>query len=837
MSTTAFDALINESSTDFVGKDGFFWWFGEVVFIEDPLQMGRVRVRIMGWYTGLTKTFKDDMPDEDLPWAIVLQPTNQPGVGGSGQSVGQLQQGAMVMGFFLDGEQGQSPVVMGVVRARKSNGSGDAKEGVNSLFSDDTYDATANRALMNSATNTVDNQGATGPQTGGSSTLAPGESASLNDANVHTSAVVGGSTANPGTPSVSATSAGNGVAGSVNTFEGTLARLMENIAITGSQTVPAPGGGLISVLTGLPVNMDALVGKVTNLISSVLSEAIAAVKELFMSLIAKGIKAIKAIGIIGIPFVVTTAIQIIIQIVLKFLCGLDATWLNAILNALKQGVEAFVTSVLSAAFDSLAAIIKSAFDAIINKILCAISGAVSAINGILGAISAAVSVAKSIADIMSKGTAFFQNLEQISITDLSSITSIISLILGLIPTQCGRTAPGGDTLTSFVPFLGSTTCPISSAGSPLGNLGSCGSFSSSTGGAGAGVSTAANHIQNILQQADPFLTAVTTSLDGSSTVHAGTPGRQATIEKKASNTSWWSTKTNDDEFRNWKKRKDAERDGKTAPADGKVDPKKTIFGDAITFAGNTSIDVNKDFLLKNIGEFQHNVDGSYKLKIGGDLDIEVGGRLAFKVNGAPQKAKSNGKPNGAAGNQQAKNVIIFDSDTEISGRGKLETQAAGNTQSSKPGSDVKLNTENLNLTAPSLNINCSNDLKLCAGNAIYVETPSLIRNINFPPLPRVKSGIFTICHGSYDMILNPSPSAADAIPRFTVNNTVGPISLLVGAGGMFFTVGAGGLTASVAAGAIAITTTAGPISITSGAAITITATAICAITAAVIKLN
>ena len=837
MPTTAFDALINESSTDFVGKDGFFWWFGEVVFIEDPLQMGRVRVRIMGWYTGLSKTFKDDMPDEDLPWAIVLQPTNQPGVGGSGQSVGQLQQGAMVMGFFLDGEQGQSPVVMGVVRARKSSDSSDAKEGINSLFSDDKFDASANRALMNSATNRVDNQGSTGPQTGGFATIAPGETASLNDANVHTSSVAGGSTANPGTPSISATTASNGVAGSVNTFEGSLARMLENIAITGSQTVPASGGGLISVLTGLPVNMDALVGKVTNLMASVLSEAIAAVKELFMSAVTKGIKAIKSIGIIGIPFVVTTAIQLIIQTVLKFLCGLDAKWLNAILSALQQGIESFVTSILSAAFDSLASLIQEAFDSIINKILCAISGAVSAINSILQAVSAAVAVAKTIADIMSKGTAFFQNLEQISITDLSSITSIISLILGLIPTQCSRKAPGGDTLTSFVPFLGSTTCPISSAGSPLGNLGNCGSFSSSTGGAGSGVTTAANHISSILQQADPFLTTVTTALDGSSTVNAGTPGRQATIQKLSSGSSWWSTKSNDDEYRNWKKKKDAERDGKSVPAARAVDPKKTIYGDAITFAGNTSVDVHKDFLLKNIGEFQHNVDGSYKLKIGGDLDIEVGGRLAFKVNGAPQKAQSNGKPNESAGSNQAKNVIIFDSDTEISGRGKLETQAAGNTQSSKPGSDVKLNTENLNLTAPSLNINCSNDLKLCAGNAIYVETPSLIRNINFPPLPRVKSGIFTICHGSYDLILNPSPSAADAIPRFTVNNTVGPISLLVGAGGMFFTVGAGGLTATVAAGAIAITTAAGPITITSGAACTITATAICAITAAVIKLN
>jgi hypothetical protein len=161
----------------------------------------------------------------------------------------------------------------------------------------------------------------------------------------------------------------------------------------------------------------------------------------------------------------------------------------------------------------------------------------------------------------------------------------------------------------------------------------------------------------------------------------------------------------------------------------------------------------------------------------------------------------------------------------------------GTTTSSKPGTDVKLNTDTLNLQAPSLNINCSNDLKLCAGNAIYVETPSLIRNINFPPLPRVKSGIFTIMHGSYDMIINPSLSGADAIPRYTVNNTVGPMSFLVGAGGLTMTVAAGGLTATVAAGAIAMTAAAGALSLQSSAAMTLTAGAIMSLTAATIKLN
>lgn len=830
-----FDGIINEPTVDFLGKDGFYWWFGEVVFTEDPLQMGRVKVRIMGWYTGLTKEFKDDMPDEDLPWAIVLQPTNQPGVGTSGQSTGQLQQGAMVMGFFLDGQEAQSPVVMGVVRARKNADQADASEGINSLFSDDTYDATANSALKNDATNQVDGQGSTGPQTGGQ--LPPGQSGSLNSANVHAPASAGGSNANPATPNISATTAGNAVAGSINTFEGTLARMLENIAVTGSQVTAAAGGGFVSIFNGTPVNVNALVGTVVNLISSVVSEALAAVKEVFLTTIARGLKAIKIAGIFGIPFVVTTAIQAIIQLVLRFLCGLDASWLNGILNALSGTVEQFVEQVVGAAFDALAALIQQAFDSLINQILCAISGALNAIQSIINAIAAACAVARTVADVLRQGTAFFQNLEQLTITDLSSITSIISLILGLIPTQCDRSAPGGDTLTNFVPFLGSTTCSVGSS-NPLGNLGNCGSFSSSTGGAAGGVASAANAVERILRQADAYLTTAETQLSGYNMTHGGTPGRKATIERRASGMSWWSIKSNDQEYSNWKTATDARRSGRNAPSNPTAPkPKDTIFGDTITFPGATQIDVQKDFLLKNIGQFQHNVDGSYTLKVGGNLDIEVGGRLAFKVNGAPQKKNPDGSNASGNTSNQSKNVIVFDSDTEIVGKGKVEMQGMGTTTSSKPGTDVKLNTDNLNLNAPSLNINCSNDLKLCAGNAIYVETPSLIRNINFPPvLPRAKSGIFTLCHGSYDMILNPA-LGADAVPRYTVNNTVGPISLLVGAGGMFFTVAAGGLTASVTAGAMALSTAAGAITINSAAAMTLTAGAIMTLTATTIKLN
>ena len=37
------DGIFNEREVNFVGKDGFFWWVGEVEDNEDPMELGRVK--------------------------------------------------------------------------------------------------------------------------------------------------------------------------------------------------------------------------------------------------------------------------------------------------------------------------------------------------------------------------------------------------------------------------------------------------------------------------------------------------------------------------------------------------------------------------------------------------------------------------------------------------------------------------------------------------------------------------------------------------------------------------------------------------------------------------
>ena len=114
------DGIQNENTSGFVGKDGFFWWVGEVEDNEDPMELGRVKVRVLGYYTNLQGATIADLPTSALPWATVLQHTSQAGNDGQGESTGQLQTGAIVMGFFMDGETDQMPIVIGVMRVKKS---------------------------------------------------------------------------------------------------------------------------------------------------------------------------------------------------------------------------------------------------------------------------------------------------------------------------------------------------------------------------------------------------------------------------------------------------------------------------------------------------------------------------------------------------------------------------------------------------------------------------------------------------------------------------------------------------------------------------------------------
>jgi len=94
---------------NFIGKNGFIWWMGEVVNRLDPLGIGRCQVRIFGWHGDGSPESKANIPDTDLPWAHAMLPLN------SSKSMCSPCVGDWVVGFFFDGESAQAPCMMGVL--------------------------------------------------------------------------------------------------------------------------------------------------------------------------------------------------------------------------------------------------------------------------------------------------------------------------------------------------------------------------------------------------------------------------------------------------------------------------------------------------------------------------------------------------------------------------------------------------------------------------------------------------------------------------------------------------------------------------------------------------
>lgn len=99
--------MIPERYKDFYG-DQVRWFTGLVVDNNDPVQLGRIKVRIYGVHPESTL----DVPDEDLPWAQTVTPITEGGTTEWGNPLG-VQVGALVFGFFMDGTNSQMPLVLG----------------------------------------------------------------------------------------------------------------------------------------------------------------------------------------------------------------------------------------------------------------------------------------------------------------------------------------------------------------------------------------------------------------------------------------------------------------------------------------------------------------------------------------------------------------------------------------------------------------------------------------------------------------------------------------------------------------------------------------------------
>ena len=111
-------------NSGFLGAD-FFWWIGQIAddsYWRDNMSPGkhtnkesvpgwgrRYKVRIIGLHD------KTVPVAEELPWAQVMYPVTAGGGQASSFQTSALRQGNFVFGFFLDGKEQSTPVIMGVL--------------------------------------------------------------------------------------------------------------------------------------------------------------------------------------------------------------------------------------------------------------------------------------------------------------------------------------------------------------------------------------------------------------------------------------------------------------------------------------------------------------------------------------------------------------------------------------------------------------------------------------------------------------------------------------------------------------------------------------------------
>ena len=106
--------------SNYIGKDGFSWWIGQVAHPDYWKKAAdyfngdwnyRCKVRIIGYHPFSGSV----LSDEDLPWAqVMIDPAFGSAQGGTGKTL-DLKGGETCFGFFLDGDDAQQPVVIGLL--------------------------------------------------------------------------------------------------------------------------------------------------------------------------------------------------------------------------------------------------------------------------------------------------------------------------------------------------------------------------------------------------------------------------------------------------------------------------------------------------------------------------------------------------------------------------------------------------------------------------------------------------------------------------------------------------------------------------------------------------
>ena len=515
--------------TDYLGRDGYTWWVGEVENITDPALLGRVQVRILGWYTGHKdkEAYTKIIPTKILPWANVLLPTDAPQTKNAGTTT-ELQPGAWVLGFFLDGDEAQLPIVLGAFRGFQQ------KE-------DDKRTTVADgKNSQELKTNTPQQDDMAGKDKFAGAPFNKQQSKQPKDAkgtpeesrgaiSLGEETVPGNTVTNPIKPPVNKQSIGDGVAGPAGEgFETDLERMLTELGEMAAALGAGPGAW-VSLVTGNKVAGDKVrehLGKIINFLAGGIAGILAPLKELLAKVIAQVIIALVKIISNFIPLGVINAILSLLDSIFEIFCAKKPAWLGLVQGAIMDTVN-FANQMASTIVDKVASIIGAAVSGVTNRILNGITNAMNKIRSVAQSILAAVRTAKALASAAKTIGRTVDMIFEFDFTKLNwgSLIAIIKLILGLLfQRDCGRKIKRPKA-RAWWPLIGTTECDLLSdaiKGTPYSSFES---YQKNGGIAGGG-----SYIDEMFAKINPYLMQTQTFLNGSKKIFDATPGVEKTIE-------------------------------------------------------------------------------------------------------------------------------------------------------------------------------------------------------------------------------------------------------------------------------------------------------------------
>lgn len=757
-----------QGTTDVMGRDGFTWWVGEVEDKEDPQEIGRVRVRILGWYTGTQskEAYLTTVPTKSLPWAQVLLPTDQAGIKNTGTTTA-LEVGAQVLGFFLDGEEAQLPVVIGSFRGFKSDESGSDSNVSTTVIADPTKapDPLPEQSQDYSGTDVAGGTpfNKTGEQPANSD---GGEATDRGILGILGRGLEGHYATNPMLIPTDIFGIADGAAGPAGAgFETDLERMLREAGNLASSLAKDPAGNMISIITGKKVD-NKILNKAMKGINLAIANGISGIMSWMKEVMAKVIEAVigklKSLLSNVIPTGIITTLMDVASSLFTIFCKFEAAHILGLISSAFSNTAAFAATlsgmIVQKVYDGIATAVSGAVGAIMGKIKAGLQKITKTINVIVSAIATA-------RDAIGKFRSMVGKIQSIFQMDFSKLNfqNIVKIILGLITSllakkNCGRQIRKSKS-NFWLPLWGSSSCTTAPefmtrevgidvvTGKPQ---------------------TQGDIITEMYQGLKSYDMEVQTFMNGSSIIQDNNAGKEKTIVMDTGG----QTKISD-------------RFGNTH----------------YNQPGNETKIVGKDLCTNVKGNHCVTIEGDYTLKVNGDFKVEVGGSHdQHASNGVGVE----GEDGSTAGTQQAKSTQVVAADHEVNYQGTYGIQAANMTMTAI--GDYEVNANSINNKAQALMNAISGEIiNECAWETNFVNNQiyTMIGMLN--PLPIAITGRLTMIKGP-DVVLQSEGLTGSLLPAAYIRSVVGttkPCGIVETMGG---TVGSVRATIGVGAGVPSIIT-------------------------------